>query len=365
MADELVRRGLPVDFWAYTPEASKHEYPLLAHTPYDGILGRLPVLRHRVFKQKMYRRALRRGAAFISYEMRYYDVAVQVKKARPSIPLILFAPELNLAGDHPHIPWLGVYERWATLPDLTIDVNEQRAQKRRELFNISGDVVVLPNTLPLRYCAPLFGTKKLDDIVGKPVPKDLPVIVYIGGLHSDVHEEDIADALGMLRKPFYFLAFCHGLAERRRRFDGMLEKQIGAGRYHLNKSVPRNDLLAVLGEANIGLIYYPRKQGASFGTIHAAPGKFYEYAAAGLCVVSSGNPTLLPLIEPLGIGSCCETDTASGLAEALDRALDMDFASIRKKTQVLFRERWCFEKVAEPVIEKILACLQHGRRASE
>jgi glycosyltransferase involved in cell wall biosynthesis len=274
----------------------------------------------------------------------------------------MMCPELFMPGDSNEARDTSIYSKWANLADLTIDVDPMRAQIRRSTFRIAKDVLALPNTLSLAEMEASRGRETLRRVVGRAPQPGVPIIVYTGALHEEVRYADIVEALAEIRRPFFFVACSPAIPERREEFVRLVRERLGPERGTVVTPLPRSEMLSLLCEATIGLVYYPVQEGSPLNVQYAAPGKAYEYIAAGLPVVSSRNETMVQLIEGNGIGTCCSEDNAVGLRQALETVLAGDLAGMREKCLRLFKAEWCYERVAPPVIGAIRACIANGRR---
>ncbi len=318
-----------------------------------GILPR--ALAVRSFRTLLRFRSLRPGA-WLYTDLSFFREAVLMKRLRPRSPLIHYCAELLTADEFPGIPNTSFYGAHAAVPDLVIDLNEERAERRRELFELPGTPLVLPNTLPAAKLPPAAPRGALAALAGGDLPDGLPVLLYAGGAHEGTGFGRLVEALETVRVPFFFLAFCH--AEQSGRVAGvrgLVRDRLGGRRARVCDAVPRPALLAAMAEADAGVVYYPYSELPSTNQLYCAPSKLYEYLAAGLPVVGSSNPTLTRVVEERDVGVCATDDSPGALRDAVERLLG-DGGQRRERgerARRLFHEELCFERVSGPVLDAI------------
>ena len=365
LADALWQCGVKVRLLCtlqreYAHLLPQRPYPVidLAQLPFGGA----PKIRFLIRIARIMQEGLRPHTHFIFNDYDYYRQAVWLKHLRPEAQLIHYTTELLTPEEQPTIPRLRFYERHARVPDLIIDVEPHRAQRRQKRFGLDRLPMVLPNTLPAAYF-PLPGPPgSLARLAGgAPLPLDRFILLYAGSAHPTMSFDRLLQAISLCPVPVFLLGFIRGDARRIEHWQRQLYVKLGSAGGRICPAVPRLDLLRALPEAGAGLIYYPPSDELSCNQLFCAPTKLYEYLAAGLPVVGSANPSLRDLLEPAELGYCAEEDSPAGLARALERTMiryGSRASAHRLHIQAYYRDSLCFEKTSEPVLSAILATLR-------
>ena len=154
LADALWQCGVKVRLLCtlqreYAHLLPQRPYPVidLAQLPFGGA----PKIRFLIRIARIMQEGLRPHTHFIFNDYDYYRQAVWLKHLRPEAQLIHYTTELLTPEEQPTIPRLRFYERHARVPDLIIDVEPHRAQRRQKRFGLDRLPMVLPNTLPAAY----------------------------------------------------------------------------------------------------------------------------------------------------------------------------------------------------------------------
>jgi glycosyltransferase involved in cell wall biosynthesis len=128
---------------------------------------------------------------------------------------------------------------------------------------------------------------------------------------------------------------------------GVAEKIIFLG--HL----PKSELYNVVKKCDIGIISYQMK---GLNTIYCAPNKIYEYAAYGLPIISSPQPTLAGALANNKIGSALLLkDWLSGdWVDSVDIFMDLISNYERYSCAATdFSGKYTWEEVRKPIIQKL------------
>lgn len=106
--------------------------------------------------------------------------------------------------------------------------------------------------------------------------------------------------------------------------------------------VPRDDLQEILRLCDIGLISYPME---GLNNIYCAPNKIFEYAQAGLPMITTPQPPLRATMERYGIGEVvqdtpdCPGGDAREWAAAI-HAMGADLSRYRGRVEAFLADHW-------------------------
>lgn len=361
LADSLYERGFEVEIFAHVPHKIMPEaktLPYSVHSCYEGFFGRIPRLRHLKFIRDI-RRALSVTCDAVIINAytpsSYYMEGVTFKRENPTIPLIQYSPELWLTSDQ---GGFGVRQheyflRHANIPEMIIDVEPNRARLRSECFGLKKTVQVIPNTLPAKSIPEPAAPGTLARIAGTLLPKDQRILVFTG-VASPMMVAEMKTIMNAVSDRVFLLWFAHGSSQAINEARKALCSMPGIGRIHVAYAVSRKMLLSALHQADAGLIAYSYREGTTMNQRYAAPTKLYEYLAAGLSIVSYGNPSIKELVDKFNLGNCSKDDTPESLGESINELFDRaDFASLREHVKEIFTERLCYEKSAGDVLRQI------------
>lgn len=365
LASALVARGVDVEAHGpipaeMLPELQRLPFPVHSVWTTRGVRSRRAALA--CFRLRCLVRGVRRAGAWLFSDLTFFSTAVAIKRARPASRLIHYCPELLTPEEFPHIRQTRVYARHADAPDLVIDVNPGRAERRRERFGLTREVLILPNTLPLAELPPPAPPGTLGRLAGGSLPADIPVLLYAGAPHAEAGFDRVIAALREARTRVFLLAFCGDGSEQSEALRAVVQARLGPQRGRVCPAVARRDLLACMHQADAGLAYYPFSVAPSWNQLHCAPTKAYEYLAAGLPVVASNNPPLVELIAARSLGACTADDSVEALRATLDDFF-RDRSALRRtgeRARKAFAQELSFERVAPPVVDRVVALLERA-----
>lgn len=123
------------------------------------------------------------------------------------------------------------------------------------------------------------------------------VLVYTGRIGENVGMREICAALDMLPQNYVLVAA--GAVDKS--FTGEFQQLLKSPKILYYGTVPYSHLRRWLHGAEAGLVFY---KAICANTTFAAPGKMYEYVAAGVPVLCNSFPLALELIQGNGLGEC-------------------------------------------------------------
>lgn len=282
---------------------------------------------------------------------------------RSSIYLVHFCQELQLATDFPDLPRIRLLDRCARVPDLTIDVEPNRARVRMERLGLRALPMVLVNTLHRSSLPPRAPAGGLAAMAGRQLPGDRPLVLHMGGIGREKPLERVVDAVRACRHPVFLLAFCTGSADQIETLGRYAAARLPADSFAILGPRRRDELLASAWEADVGVIDYSVTVQDTHNQRYCAPTKLYEFMAAGLAVVGSDNASLRDVIENEHIGFCARGHAAEDLGAALERTIadPGQLARMKERAAVAFTLRHCYEVACAPTVQRLSHLLQAAR----
>ena len=365
LAQALHERGASVRVLAPIPAAQLaevKELPFPVETMWRPGMPRWAALR--LFRLRLLALGLSRAGGWLFTDLSFFREAVAIRRARPANRLVHYCAELFTPEEFPSIPHVRYYERHASVPDLVIDVEAARAERRWQRFGLPCRPLILPNTLPHASLPPPAPRGSLAALAGGGLPQGVPTLLYAGGTHAGTALDRVVAALEGLGVPVFFLAFCHDEDQARfRAFQALVAERLGPDRARVCPAVPRARLLACAHEARAGLVYYPFDALPSFNQRHCAPAKVYELLALGVPPVTSANPPLQALVGGRGLGVCAADDSVPALRAAIRTVLDdPGNRTMAARARAVFEQELCFERVAPGVVDAVCEVLRGSQR---
>jgi glycosyltransferase involved in cell wall biosynthesis len=288
-------------------------------------------------------------------ESTYLLEAALVKRIKgKKFLLIQFSQELHLPEEYSGLKMAKIYEIFAQVPDIVVDVEPNRARVRKERFGLKTLPVVLPNTIPFKALPGKAPSGTLAALAGLTSFHDLPVLLHMGGLGREKPLERVIDAVFFADAPVFFLAFCNGPNEQIQALQAYAASKLLADRFRILQGMPRDTLLASAWEADIGVIDYTYSVQPSTNQKYCAPTKLYEFMAIGLAVLGSNNDSLKEVVEKENIGICAGGDHVEDLGVALRQLLNdrEDLHSMKDRARKTFAERYSYERLCTSAINE-------------
>lgn len=366
LIESLQSAGVPVCVWLRCSNDAYKEYAklpfpcriLTIKSSGGSLFSRLPGLAFRVM---VFLRMLFASRVLIT-ESAYLREAALVKRIKgEKFLLIQFCQELHLPEEYPELGMAKIYERYAQVPNIVIDVEPNRARVRKERFGLKELPVVLPNTIPVNMLPEKSPIGSLAALAGLTSFHDLTVLLHMGGIGREKPLERVIDAVAFADVPIFFLAFCTGPGEQIQALQSYAASKLPTDRFRILQGMPRDTLLASAWEADIGVIDYTYSVEPSINQKYCAPTKLYEFMALGLAVLGSNNNSLREIIEKENIGICAAGDHVEDLGVALRQLLNehKGLYDMKKRARKTFAEGYSYERLCIPIInERIIKILK-------
>jgi glycosyltransferase involved in cell wall biosynthesis len=262
------------------------------------------IRRHLLFWLKVIRIALRKKPSIIVAEDFYTTLLGWVSAKFCNAKLIYDAHELIIPDptrkmDKRDCFWY-LLEKWTVRrTDLVIAANQERANIMAEHYYLKNIPVVMQN-IPSTNS---FKNKLLKEEVLKKFPslsrssQNEVLVIYQGEISLSRGIERFVLALDYLGPQFKMIIVGSGPDFERIRPIG--EKFEREGRLIILGRVEHKYLLSITTLADVGIITYPFH---GLNNIYCASNKLFEYAMAGLPVISTNQPPLKYMIEKYEIG---------------------------------------------------------------
>lgn len=361
LADFLYEKGFDVVVYAHIPlknmpESSKLPYPIFSC--YTGVLGKIPKIRHFVYKN-IIRKALNKADAVIlntTSPSGYFKECVQFKKKYSEKLFIQYCTEFWMPMEN------SVYTaedrefflKNSNSADLIIDVDPSRALARKDFFLIEKEIKVIPNTLPKNTNININKQIDIRKIDGVRIEENKKIVIYTGQI-SEASLTEVIEIMTNTNVNVVLIWFAHGddvlLDEARERIYSINYEQ----RIYILNPIPRVDLINIMQQADAGLIVYKFSNTNNLNLKYAAPTKLYEYISSGLPIISYGNPSIKTLVDQYDLGICSLQDNPFSLGTKINELFNrVDFNLMKKHVKNVFVNYLCYEKVSKNATDEIL-----------
>jgi hypothetical protein len=356
ICEELTRMGFDVELSCRIPsqqEDATKLWPFAIFNVASTWYGNAPIIRTAFYWLHIVGIFARGERNFIFHEAHFFRLIALFKRLSKKTRCVHYATELYTEQDEPaHANILAYYQRTASLPDLIVECDHQRAIYRQQKYGISAKICVIPNTLPITTYEKTTPSLLEQRILSSNSLK-LPILIYSGAgfLHREL--DRIIDGVSQAKSRVFLVIICYGPdieLEKVRQFA--LEK-IDIANFMFVSNASRDDIKHALNIADAGVVYY--RPSLSIGNRFAAPTKFFEYVSAGVRVVSSHNETLKPLIDLYQLGHYTRDESPGAIAIAIDAVFEVneDSSMIRSRIRNVFEEKLCFEIAARDGMQEI------------
>lgn len=197
-------------------------------------------------------------------------------------------------------------EKWIiNRADLVIAANAERAKCMAEHYHLSSLPLVISNIPPMpKEALGREGTDKKYPVLRRQDPAEIR-LVYQGDMSLDRGIGKFVRAMKALDGRFRLFLIGGGPdVEKLKQIaaeDGVEKRVVFLGK------VPRDHLYDLLKTCDVGIVTYPER---GLNNILCAPNKIYEYAQAGLPMISNNNPTIEAVFARFKVGKISTSPAA-------------------------------------------------------
>jgi glycosyltransferase involved in cell wall biosynthesis len=362
LIEALRREGARVNVVVHDAPAAAPHYAELTpncHLLYPEGRDTVGALKRAVRRLRLCCEAMTYDALVVSEDF-FIPEAILARRLRPRLFIAHYCQELVTPVEYPNHPGVRRYQRFAHIPNVVIDVDTHRAQCRQKSFGLSDVPWVLPNTIPASRLPLRAGPGSLARLAAVQFPRDRQILVHAGGVGTEKPLERVIDAVAAARHPVVFLAFCYGAEARIDQVRRHAMARLAPGSFAVLGPRRREDLLACLHEADIGVIDYAPSAQPTRNQLFCAPTKLYEFMACGLALLTSRNPSMANLVRAEAIGASARTDSPADFAVALDSLLEevSRLESMKRAARQVFHEKYSYEQLGMPIIRRLVEAIQ-------
>jgi glycosyltransferase involved in cell wall biosynthesis len=365
LARQLVDHGCDLQTWVVCSEEEAAEYESLGigavcRTNAEGlwILRKLAAIFYRF---RLLFEMLRARKVIITESTYLFEAVLAKLIGGKRVIFIQFSQELQLASEYPDFPRIQMMERLRLVryARRIVDVEPNRARVRMEKLHLSEMPLVLRNTMPKSSMPPRDAPGSLQHLAGIKLPKDVPILLHMGGIGREKPLERVIEAIAVCSKRVFFLAFCNGSADQIDRLNDYAAANLKSGSFSIVGPRKRDELLAAAWEADVGIVDYSPSVENTSNQKYCAPTKLYEFMAIGLAIVGSDNNSLREIIDQEAIGACAESGTIKDLSQALEKVVCnvYELHEMKRRSAIAFTSKYCYEELCLPVIKEIIELL--------
>lgn len=267
----------------------------------------------------------------------------------------LIIPDPSLATTKRDQFWYRL-EQWTVhRAHLVIAANEERARLMAEHYQLRQAPAVMRNIPMCKDLGPEEGNAlKQFPMLGRRTADEI-LVLYQGDVALNRGICRFVEAMEYLPDQFRLVVVGDGPdLNRLKELAKALEQ---TGRFTSLGRVPHRLLPAITRLADVGIITYPFQ---GLNNIYCSPNKIFEYAQAGLPVVSTNQPPLLKYVESYGIGGLVgEHDSPEQMARMIQQVAEDKSKYAGALLRFLEDNRW--ENEAERMQAAIASILAESR----
>ena len=206
--------------------------------------------------------------------------------------------------------WIAYERRLIRHADLVFAVTPSRAEEMRRRFEIEQPQVLrnVPETsFAAESDSPVNLRAELE------IPEAAALLLYLGMLHPTRGLEDAIRALRLLPDHHLVLMGGDNVGHTGRLLEIADEEKV-SDRVHLRDPVRPHEVVAVAGQADVGLVLNHR---VGLHNYLSLPNNIFESIAAGLPVVVSDFPDMAELVHRYDVGETCDPTDPADIARAI------------------------------------------------
>lgn len=205
--------------------------------------------------------------------------------------------------------WYGLVERrFVPAAAGVIVASPPVAGRLEERYGVQG-VVAVPNFPAEVEPVPPRDVREL--AAGQEIPRDVPLVLYVGGMTPERGIEELVDAMVDVPEAHLVLLGAGGL-------EPVIRARVAsrglASRTHFLGMVPSDDVVPFAASARVGIL---STMPSNLNNRLALPNKLFQYMAAGIPVVASDYPQIREVVEPNGCGLLVDPTKPGAFAAAI------------------------------------------------
>jgi len=182
--------------------------------------------------------------------------------------------------------------------DVVISANLERAKIMKRHYQLEELPVIIRN-----ISKPTLGDMSVNTLIDSyPILNKLDeelFVVYMGDISLDRGLREVIDATAYLPEKIFLVVVGDGPDLVRIRAEVSLNKEL-RGRIRFLGSIPQGWIQDILSICDLGVVVYSMN---GLNNFYCSPNKVYEYAQAGIPMISTSQPPLVDIIKRYKIGS--------------------------------------------------------------
>lgn len=266
-----------------------------------------------------------------------YIPAYMASRLLPQSHLIYWAMELSRLSEGTKGFATRFQAKCACKADMVWSTGIERAKVMQEDWNLNETPYILPNTL-VTPCMPAQ-KNQLINLMQHYEPDDR-IVLYASSLSEETAVSQLIESAQYWEAGIKLVIVGHGSEP----FINNMKQQIQ--RLNLGKKVEylgsfalKLEVFSLFAGADLGIVMRICNDTSVLNTVYYTPSKLLEYAAFGLPVVCSDNPSLL-FVENEGWGVCVNPNDPKAIASAVNQLMKNE---TRLKTMGI-QAKSCFDK---------------------